>query len=87
MKSLSIADLNFFELEFLYATKVKGGIQRQPLDLIEDSPFLFDRSLGFSRSSGTFSSGNGDSSISNSSTANAVAYAPEGKATTFTSTS
>jgi hypothetical protein len=85
MKSLSIADLNFFELEFSYVTKVKGGIQRQPLDLIDDAPFLFDGPLGLSRSSRNLSSGNSDNSTSSSATA--IASAPEGRTSTFTATS
>jgi hypothetical protein len=87
MKSLSIVDLNFFEIEFPNVNNVEGGRQILPFDFIDDALFLFDGPLGRSRSSGTFSSGNGDTSVSNSSTANAVASAPEGKTSTFTATS
>lgn len=82
MKSLSIVDLNFFEIEFLDVNNVEGGRQILPFDLIDDSPLLFDRPLGSSRSSG-----NGDNSTLNSSSANAVASAPEGRTSTYTSTS
>jgi hypothetical protein len=86
MKSLSIVDLNFFEIEFSDVNKVEGGRRILPFDF-DDSPFLFDGPVGPSRSSGNFSSGNGDNSALNSSSANAVASAPEGRTSTYTSTS
>jgi hypothetical protein len=83
MKSLSIADLNFFETKLFHVNNVKGG-QRLPFDLIDDAPFLFDGPLGLSRSSGTSSPGNSNNSTSSS--AIAIASAPEGKTATFTAT-
>lgn len=81
MKSLSIVDLNFFEIESSNLDNVVGGIRILPFDLIDDSSFDVSRPSGLSLSSSS------DSPSSNSSSATAVAYAPEGKTSTFTSTS
>jgi hypothetical protein len=81
MKSLSIVDLNFFEIESPNVDNVVGGIRILPFDLIDDS------SLDISRPSGLSLSSSSDSPSSNLSSATAVAYAPEGKTSTFTSTS
>ncbi len=82
MKSLSIVDLNFFETESSSIDNVVGGIRLLPFGLVDDSSIDLIGPPGLSRSSSSE-----DNPSSNLSSATAVAYAPEGKTSTFTSTS